>query len=139
MDATLGVLSRHVLVPACYNATIITPHTVGSLAINPSARRRTVPGLGLEPALPPILTRVVCDLFPRRNLEGGENMTKAKARARAKAKASQKLGTPVVNPGNPQQPKPGYFDPGSGSIKSVKFSGNDKSFAAGKRGTERAR
>ena len=66
-------------------------------------------------------------------------MTKAKARARAKAKASQKLGTPVVNPGNSHQPKPGHFDPGLGSIKSAKFSGNDRSFAAGKRGTERAR
>ncbi|MDA1308945.1 MAG: hypothetical protein O2985_04990, partial [Proteobacteria bacterium] len=64
---------------------------------------------------------------------------KAKARARAKAKATQKLGTPVANPGHPLHPKPGHFDPGSGSIKSAKFSGNDRSFAAGKRGTERAR
>lgn len=67
-------------------------------------------------------------------------MTKAKARQRAKAKAAQKIKKRLENAGKPEQNfKPGYFDPGSHSIKGPSASANTKNSGAARRGSARSR
>ncbi len=67
-------------------------------------------------------------------------MTKDKARRRAKAKAAQKARKREANADRPGQTiRPGQFDPGASSIKSLGVNANVKNFAGAKRGAARSR
>ncbi|MBE42017.1 MAG: hypothetical protein CL742_00650, partial [Chloroflexi bacterium] len=61
------------------------------------------------------------------------------ARLRAKAKAGQKIKKREARAGQPNQIRPGQFNPGTGSIKGFDVNSNARHFGKGQRGSARSR
>lgn len=76
-------------------------------------------------------------MSPDTDLEGTDDMTKAKARERAKAAAARKAGKKTAGSA-PTHPV-GKFDSGAGSISGPQQSANIKNFAGARSGSARAR